>query len=302
MEDQNQLLLYQIQQAQEAEAERKAMLEDNLMRDLEVQANDPAVNLAPMAAIFKDNPGLVQAMGQSGAQQMGKEAAGQKRIDDLYSDLVANTGSGITKLSSSNSSAREEGKDDRFMTSQTSNWLKDIKKEFSKENRAMSDVDLQLAGIENAINSGSFERIKGQLSNFARAVNSEKGVLTDSDIGRTYIDTLDNMYVKFYSKFDKDGQIDPRDVKNLADALRDGRAKMGPVIQDRLQGLEETYASDPLANNALQRMGDKGIVNKTIALSGRMGGSNSLTEYYAKLKKAQAGESDAPAGTTTPWD
>lgn len=88
------LLQEQTKAQKQAEMQRMAMLEDQLMRELSLAKDDPSVNLAPMAAIVEGNAPLVASMQQSAGQQMDSSAQNEAGINKLYADLVGNTGSG----------------------------------------------------------------------------------------------------------------------------------------------------------------------------------------------------------------
>lgn len=93
--DELELLLKQQTETQKAaEEKRRADLRDQLMRQLELASNDPAVNLAPLAAIVPGNTPLVQAMQQSASQQLGEEGSREEDLARLQMQLIKNTGTG----------------------------------------------------------------------------------------------------------------------------------------------------------------------------------------------------------------
>lgn len=303
--DKQALLQQLLQQSEEqraaqeaAKAERSARLEAMLQ---ERTAASTPVDLSAMAGLAdsmagtKIAPGVAaQAQNQKGFQGRTEELLDQ--LNTLKGEAVTKTDLPLGSLLSDN--ADKEGRIARqFGASQQNSMFKEVKRDFDNIRKPLDEIDQQFAGIEDALVSGDYERIKGQLSNFARAVNKEKGVLTDSDVGRTYIDTVDNIYSKFASKFDKGQKINPADVRLLHEAIAAARAKTAEVASIKHQDVVDTYSSNPFGAEVLAAMGDKGLVGGTAKRIGTIGKNAKMADWANKNfgGAATASNGQAPA-------
>jgi len=288
--DQAQLIEQMLKAAEMQRQQRQARLEEALAQ----RAPQPGgVNLTPLAALADSMAGTKIA---GGVQAQANDAqAYNKRSDELLDQLNSlRAEKGNIPLNLLQDKNKQDAIGERFDTAQESSMFKEVKRDFDNIRKPLDEIDQQFNGIESALTSGDYERIKGQLSNFARAVNKEKGVLTDNDVGRTYIDTVGNIYDKFASRFEKGQKVNPADVRQLADALKEARAKTAEVAAVKHQDVVDTYQSNPFGATVLRKMGDKGLVGGTEKRIQQIGSSPKMGEWYQQNFQ-QAGSSGAPA-------
>jgi hypothetical protein len=241
-----QMLAADAKRREEAAAERERQLL------LQLENRPSIVDTTPLAALSDSLFGSKIAQGAQAVQQAAKAD------EDILNQLLAEQrrepkGSGINPSSMLSNKDKQNDIQERFDTSQVNNAFKSITDDFGKERKAVDELDTQLTGIEKALKSRNYERIKGQLSNFARAVNSEKGVLTDSDLGRTFVDTLDTIFIRFASKFDKSGKLREEDLINLKDAIEEAKRTSGSVISERLEAKRQSYKGNPTYSAAMSQ-------------------------------------------------
>jgi len=244
----------------EREAQLRMMLENR----------SALVDTTPTAALFDSLYGGQNVKGALAVQGAAKDQ------DDVLNKLIFADSKPVSgpvddsaKLARQDKvmSDKEAAKSARQEDAQTLGAFEKVGVDFGKERKALDEYTNQLAGIDNAIASGSYERIKGQLSNFARAVNAEKGVLTDTDLGRTFIDTLDTIFVRFSSKFDKSGKLRPEDLENLKTAIADSKSQTSKLSSKRLMDKRDSYNSNPTYAKAIaqhESAGKTGLIGGTL--------------------------------------
>jgi len=272
----------------------KKMLQDELLRTLENKPN--AVDLSAAAAFVDSTDGskLSPAFANAGrkdelADRRAAELTGE--LAGIESDAADEKIAALKQGIAGDQVNKQNAIEGRFDRSQTRAWFNDIRTDFDKERKALDESDRQFSGIEKAIADGSYEKIKGQLSNFARVVNAEKGVLTDSDLGRTFIDTVDSIFLRFGSRFDKSGKMRPEDLQNLASSIEDARKIISSTASERLAQKRETYTGNPDSEEALAQheKGKNGLVSGTINKAQNMATSKTLAEWRAKNAKQLGG-------------
>jgi hypothetical protein len=289
------LALFKQKQA-EAEA-AKAEREQRLSSMLVERAKAPVgVDLSPLAGLADSMAGTKVASGV--AQQAANARGYQKTTDDLFDQLNTLKGS----VASANLPANllgDRNKQDaigqRFMTAQANSAYKDWMGKNQKELKGIQEFDKRGSNLEDALASGNIERINGALATYARLVNEEKGVLTDADVGRTMIPTIETWTAKIKSAMgDKTtGQVSPEVVSQLVNGLSQARKENQAAALEAIQSLEDTYLSP-----ALGISGNAGYNLKPAQTAREAAGRLGQSRYADKLEKTQgavAGQPQAPA-------
>ena len=260
----------------------------------ESQLQDALKNYSPTMDLSGLAIGMDTVYGTNVAQAL-KPGANKDAdlIDQLLKEKRAEP-KGMTSASLLAQKGKQEDINQRQGKSQVFTAFDKVTTKFDKERKVIDDFDQQISGMENAMIDGSYERVKGQLSNFARAVNAEKGVLTDTDIGRTYIDTLDDIFNKFRSRVDKSGKMPPEELQNLASAIKDARAKFSQTSKAKLTQLQKTYSGNPEYRAALKQADSEGggIVSGTIKRSSEIG----KERFKANEARTTSGGGSGPGG------
>jgi hypothetical protein len=130
--------------------------------------------------------------------------------------------------------------DDEQLRKKETEVQTDVNKNVFKD---MDTAKQQFDTLTTALSSRNVERIRGALSNYARTVGGEKGVLTDKDIERTLFPSITQLVSNAELYFDKNAQYDPADIANLENAVKAARGNATKLYSTKLDRLENQYGS-----------------------------------------------------------
>ena len=113
----------------------------------------------------------------------------KKGLSDAEIDLLK---SQMASQSLPLSLLKGEGTQERFDTKLGKEIDDKVAKQYNEATKDLSDLGSKYKNLEDSLRSGSIIKINSSLSNFARLIAGEKGVLTDQDIARAMPTTLAN--------------------------------------------------------------------------------------------------------------
>lgn len=234
-----------------ADEERQAKLQELIS----ARSNVPvAVDLTPLATLADSMAGTKVS---AGAGAPAKESqAFQAGTEDMLEQLYKAKGGGKTAglLGALGNKEKQGSIDERFMKAQANSSYKDWMGRNQKELKAIQEFDKRATNLEDALASGNIERINGALATYARLVNEEKGVLTDADVSRVMIPTIETWSAKIKSMLGNktSGQVPPEVTQNLIQGLSQARKENQAAALESVQSLSDTYLSPALgiAGNA----------------------------------------------------
>ena len=132
----------------------------------------------------------------------------------------------------------------------------DEKKILQMEDTVRKDLDTSLVkplstrmeqfqNIDDALASGDYQKIWSNLSQFARGVSGEKGVLTDQDIQRVMPKNIygDIAKIKSYFSETPSDKLDPKYVDKLRELVQTAKANAAKVYSDVLSAKENNYSA-----------------------------------------------------------
>ena len=249
----------------DAKIKADAALEKQIAAGLERQRK-PFVDLTPTAAFLDSMYGtkLAPASADLAANRLKEEA--------LLNDLLGKRTEAQAKAALANAQNRDAYKQDRqqarFDESQSKNEYKYVFDTYGKERKAIDEVDNQFKSIESALATGNVERVKAVLAQYAR-LNGEKGVLTDADLGRTFIPTLDSTYQGLMARLgNKTGKLSDSDLQNLRGGIEDARRNLSGTASAKLNDYRASFENSPYERGfrAAEPGVVKGIENKVFEL------------------------------------
>jgi len=200
------------------------------LRALVEQQNAPIsefrdVDLGPLAALVDNATGSKLSPSISGNVNVEKR---RKEIDALRKSLAGG------KAQSS-----QDRRDARFLHSQGLRGNNNMRKDKNRLIDSLSKVKGSFANLEDALDAGDFVRLQNSLSNYARVISGEKGVLTDRDIVRVLPNNMRLTLAKAESYVSKHGTTDiPQDMlMALRSGITDARKNLVNVSQDQMDNL-----------------------------------------------------------------
>jgi len=233
-----------------------SQLEQNLN---EIKGMGPAINFRPLMAAFDSLYGTNQAE-KSGPQETPEERAQklfelQNKIqmakDQLSENRVKASQQDIAHLMGKASLMGQ--KQDRFEASQIEKSDLEMRNKFNKVLGAANDVGSNFNKLQSAFTPGpdgkvSAYGVQASMSNFARSVGGEKGVLTDTDVYRVLPPDTQQVIAKWENRIKglgSDAKLEASEVQPLMDAL--ARAKSAEMQKHsmELDRTKKMYENSP---------------------------------------------------------
>jgi hypothetical protein len=260
-----QLTYQQLEQDMAAKAEAKRLQEAALKAYLENASPMSDVQLAPLAGAIDSAFSTRVAPGIQAAE--AKREPSTKKAEDILDSLMApkaGTGSGALIKA-----ARDDDKQDdiwaRKKSDQVQDAFKNVKTEIGKEQNAAVKASQAFDEIDEALDSRNVERVMTKLSQVAKAVNKESGALSDSDVGRQFLQSFESQFSGFLAKLDKKEQFSEDDIRALAQNVAAARRSMATYTPVRLRSLAESYSNNPAFATAYQQ--NKPLYDATMKLA-----------------------------------
>lgn len=276
----------ELEQQQQAKLMANAALEKQIAAGLERQKK-PFVDLTPTAAFLDSLYGSKLA---PASQEM---AANRLKEEALLNDLIGKKSDQQARAAAAGVQSKEAYKQDRqqarFDEAQSKAEYKYVFDTYGKERKAIDEVDNQFKSIESALATGNVERVKAVLAQYAR-LNGEKGVLTDADLGRTFIPTLDSAYQGFMARLgNKTGKLSESDLQNLRGGIEDARRNLSGTAAAKLNDFRASFENSPYERGF--RAAEPGVVK---------GLENKVFELGKVKSRAPAPAAKDTAATTAP--
>lgn len=197
----------------------------------------------------------------TGAKALRDQQAGViKRNQDLYDDLVKPgqvkeyDGANLLKLlqdpKPDNSAAKQGHTNARFDKAMTARLEQEIQKDLERDiYKPLTEREQQFGLIDKALKDGSYTTVSQVMSQFARGVAGEKGVLTDQDVARVFPNTGINSLAKLENYVNAEGKADPAIVAKLQQLANIARGNASKVYGDYVSEKEKLYKSRRTARN-----------------------------------------------------
>ncbi len=199
------------------------------------------------------------------ASAIKNKAAIQAQIQDDRTNM-------LKTLLEDKKSSREAGTQARWQARYDADQYKNLTKSIYDVESKHADFNEQMNQLKSALkpdqgNTISFGRLEGALAAYARAINKEKGALSDSDIGRVKLNTLKGKMEalqSFLSSNPKDVRVPVSQIQDMIDAVNDADIFSRQAAQEKLNQIELS-AAEPTAptSNMYYSKGGKILVEKT---------------------------------------
>lgn len=233
-----QIIQEEIRKRDEDVAAKQALLHQQLQDEQAKQT--PFIDLSPTAGFIDSAFGTKIAPAIQQQAVLHKED--DKQLNDLNKQLVDLKRPEITGLAAALGTSN---KPDHFYDRQNQTGFKYVMDMYGKEQKAVNDIDTQFSNIDAALQSRNVERVRAALAPFARAVSGEKGVLTDADLGRTLIPTLDSTYVAAMARLgDKTGQLPESDLVNMRASIKEAKKNVGSIAAKTAASQRVSFEND----------------------------------------------------------
>lgn len=244
---QNQALLQKLyQRQQQQELMRNKLLQEQLQARLQTAPTD--IDWTPLAAQLKEWGGGGAAL--AGAESLNaRNKAEQERTNALFDQLTKGNSQALSPKDLLATGLRDQRADKGMLNKAFS----EVSKVFGKEYNAVTEANARFQTIERALATRDPERISQVLSQIARQ-NGEKGVLTDTDVGRQYVQTFDSKIRGFLTKFKKGQKVNPQDLVNLAGSVQDAKDIFQATSSERLAAMEDSYSGNPTYAKAIDQL------------------------------------------------
>lgn len=178
-------------------------------------------------------------LGLQSAIQKARDGVSDKEIDSMKAQLANNT------VKQQLQAMQGMGRDARFGASQDLKKEDTLRKDLAGINDKVAEATSMMAGIEENLASGDYQKIANTLSNFSRSVGGEKGVLTDQDIARVLPKNFQGSLAKFTAYFGAtpSAQIPPEYTKALVELTQTAKRRGMEKFQKELALREKGYGA-----------------------------------------------------------
>jgi len=272
--DQRGLLADLEKRAQQDEVDRRDLLRNQLAAQL--QTNSTNIDWTPLAASLKDWTGsdapLIAA--KSNAQM---NQTNQARTNELFDQLTARgKPGGLTPrdiLSQGSRQSRyEDSQEEKLETKLRTDLDKDIFDPISKRKEQFNLID-------DAFNSNDYQQIWNVMSQFARGVSGEKGVLTDTDIARVMPRNVwgDVGKIKAYFSSTPSAEMDPKYIVKLRELVEKARSNASTVYRDRVNEKKKLYG----ASRSYEPLKMSGALDDMLSAANESVGAFGVSTYKA---------------------
>lgn len=131
--------------------------------------------------------------------------------------------------------AKQEGINQRFMTSQFLKNFREDRKILTKVSDEAMGSKNDLVFVEDALRDGSVQRVQQALSKMARLAG-EKGALAESDVARQMMPTIQGQLAKMEAqlKLDPNAKADPDAIKHAQNAMATMRQAAADMFSGRI--------------------------------------------------------------------
>lgn len=144
--------------------------------------------------------------------------------------------------------SKQTGIQERFDTSQQNIFQKEIQGDLEKDIVEPLNIRLQqFSTIQSALDTDDYLTIGMTMSQFARGVAGEKGVLTDNDVARVFPNTAMNSITKLQAYLTGGGTVDPEVKAKLKTLLEITKQNSAKVYADYAKGKKENYSKRNLS-------------------------------------------------------
>ena len=143
-------------------------------------------------------------------------------------------------------SARENSKQSRFEAGQLRQKESELQKDLSKSVfTPMSEHQQTMGGMKELINKGDVASVQQALSNFARSVAGQKGVLTDADIALVYPQNLEMKIAKAQAFLSSNPNVPlpPEIKKSLMEGIDIAQRNAKKVFQEKAATMKNLYST-----------------------------------------------------------
>jgi len=272
--------------------EQKALLDN-------VKNMPQSVDWTPTAALFDKWTGggnqLTKAAestrGMSPEDRIALVAKLEDQISGKQNELAKNLGSRID-LNNANKMqlalAKMAGTDARFGQSQLLKKEDKLREDVTKSVTSPLLEDTQKIGImEEAFASGDSQKIMNVLSQYARSISGEKGVLTDQDIVRVMPKNYQGSVASFkaYISSTPSAELPPEYTKSMRELIDITKQRLAQKYEKALKTKKNIYSSG--VYRELMTPGSVGDV-----VFGEAG--DALKSFYPQAAGAQSPQVDSP--------
>lgn len=274
----------------------------------------PQVNLAPLTNladtwyggnISKGNvpqesqQELLQRLaGYQGA--VAKQRGSLADMIEAYQKKVAPSGGRMLATTSLKDVQEMQRKNMGALTAQQQeNLYKEIRqKSVMPMVQSLTDSGKQLQYIEQVLGRGDIKEIGSALSNFARIVAGEKGVLTQQDINRQLPDNWEKTKADVVAFFKSGGTYDdPRvleSIKSLTEMMKNATRK---AYNEKIHAQVQTYQADPFIQKTGMNVEDA-YGGAAQVLGTNFGPYESIANY--ETRQANEAKNPTPKPTARP--
>lgn len=190
----------------------------------------------------------------------------KKGLSDAEIDLLK---SQMQQMSLPLQLSKGQGTQGRFDTKLGKDIDDVVRKEFANSSKDLEDLAKQYKNLEASLSSGDSVKVNASLSNFARLIAGEKGVLTDQDIARAMPSTLINRINTLSTYFGDPKKEAPAEVvdemlelvSQAKSLLKDAYTNKVNATRDSLEAIP-TYSGAPAISNLYKINMDK--INKNL--------------------------------------
>lgn len=220
----------------------------DFMNDGKTKLYNAASDMAPMDEMERAK--MIQAL--EGQLQDDRNALTGTLADQLRTGMA-------TKMQMR--ALDQQDKNTRFQMSQNRSLFTKFNSDVRNDIKPVYELLPAYGAVEAALTPDAngrvnAQRVKMALSNAARLMG-EKGVLTDQDIGRVQMQTLDQLAAQAENFVrGPEGTIPAEYVNQLRAAITDGKAAWGGAAQRKLRATRDTYVAGGLDPNLASEVVD----------------------------------------------